>query len=157
MASQQVYQVFAENPLTPALTDVVPFQPNDAGVTAMGANTWQSIKNLFIPYKVWSGIVSNSSGTFTVTNEIKEIGSSVTFTFTINSNGVLYLTASSPVFTTGKSVSLGSSLLGGGVPYFLNGFQLTTSIFEFDIIKHDGTQSGTPNFSEVLFEIRVYN
>lgn len=47
MANQQLYQVYANNPLTPALTDVVPFQPNDAGATEMGANTWGNVLNAF--------------------------------------------------------------------------------------------------------------
>lgn len=43
MASKQIYQVYADNPLTPALADIVPFQPNDGGATEMGAATWNEL------------------------------------------------------------------------------------------------------------------
>jgi len=109
-----------------------------------------------IPYKSYAAIVSLSSGTFTVLTKQNDF-TGVTFAYTNPSNGVINITASSAVFASNRATSPGSSLLGGGVAYFLVGSQLTTSIWNFDIVKHDGTQSGTPSFSQVLFEIRVYN
>ena len=61
MASKQIYQLLADNPLTPALTDAVPFQPNDAGATEAGANTWQEVKNLLQPYNIYRALVSQAS------------------------------------------------------------------------------------------------
>lgn len=43
----QIYQVYAANPLTPTLDDIVPFQPDDAGATEMGAAKWSDIQTAF--------------------------------------------------------------------------------------------------------------
>ena len=153
----QIYQVYAANPLTPTLDDIVPFQPDDAGVTEMGANTWRSIKYLFIPYKVYSALVSLSSGpSFTVV-ELQNDFVGTTFDFSLNSAGVVWATASQNVFTADKTCSPGGTLNNGGDPYFLTGYMLTSNIYNFDIIRYNGTQTGTPFFTQAYFEIRVYN
>lgn len=61
MAAQQPYQLLASNPLTPALTDVICFQPNDAGATEMGASTIQGIVDLVTAGQVVTAKVSLSS------------------------------------------------------------------------------------------------
>lgn len=48
MAGKQLYQLLADNPLTPSLTDVVGFQPNNAGATEMGASTWGNVQDAFV-------------------------------------------------------------------------------------------------------------
>ena len=68
MAAQQPYQLYASNPLTPGLTDIICFQPNDAGATEMGASTYaQMLIALGIPYTVK---VSVSSAEILALNDI---------------------------------------------------------------------------------------
>ncbi len=43
MASQQPYQLYVSNPLTPALSDILILQPNDVGATEVGACTFDDI------------------------------------------------------------------------------------------------------------------
>lgn len=43
MASQQLYQLLANNPLTATLGSITPLQPDDAGATEMGATTYQDL------------------------------------------------------------------------------------------------------------------
>ncbi len=43
MASQQPYQLYVSNPLTPALSDILILQPNNAGATEVGACTFDDI------------------------------------------------------------------------------------------------------------------
>jgi hypothetical protein len=106
-------------------------------------------------YKVYSAL-SSYSGAFTNT-VLQNDFDGTTFTFTNPSNGVIVITSSTAVFTNNKSVHLGSSLNNAGSPYFLNGSRTSSTVFTFDLIMFDGTQTGTPFYNDVLFEIRVYN
>jgi len=59
MASQQLYQLYASNPLTPTLASVAPLQPNDAGATEMGAATYEELCiALGIPFTVKVSLTS---------------------------------------------------------------------------------------------------
>ena len=107
-------------------------------------------------YKVYTALVTCNSGSPTATTLQNDFGAT-TFAFTNPSNGTILATASTSVFTANKTVMLGSTLNNGGEPYFLNGGRLSNTVFDFEIIKYDGTQSSTPNFVNILFEIRVYN
>mgnify|MGYP000977334275 CR=1 FL=1 len=49
-APSQIYQLYADTQPNTSLDDLTVFQPNDAGATRMGANTWRSImKDLGVP------------------------------------------------------------------------------------------------------------
>lgn len=113
--------------------------------------------NLFAAkYKSYSAIVSLSAGVFTTTILNNDFGGT-TFTFSNPSNGFVEVTASSAVYTTNKTASAGSTLDNAGTPYFLTGSGFSSTVFVYRIVKYDGTQTGTPNFTNAFFEIRVYN
>lgn len=107
-------------------------------------------------YKVYSASIDANSGSPTATIQQNDFVGT-TFSVTNPANGVIRITASNPIFTSGKSYHIGSTINNAGDVYFLNGFAASTTIFTFNIRRYDGTQSSTPNFSNVLFEIRVYN
>jgi hypothetical protein len=107
-------------------------------------------------YKVYSALVDCNSGTPTA-NVLQNDFGSTTFTFTNPSNALIAVTASSAIFTSNKTVMMSGNLNNGGQPYFVIGVSNTTSVCNFGLFLYDGTTSGTPNFGNVLFEIRVYN
>jgi len=111
-------------------------------------------------YKEYIVVASKSGATFTKLFEEKSDFGSTTFTFSNPSNGWVYVTASSPVFTSNKTFSPGSVLDNSGQAYFLTGqpdLITPTTVFNFRLILHDGTQTSTPNFDNAIFTIRVYN
>jgi hypothetical protein len=112
--------------------------------------------NAGLPYKAYAALVTNSSGTFTVTELVNDFGAT-TFAFTNPSTGVVRVTASATTYTSGKAASPGSTINNAGAVYFMNGFRASDTIFTFNLRLNDGTQSATPNFTDVFFEIRVYN
>jgi hypothetical protein len=136
--------------------------------TTAGANTATRIGEMFNniidskvnvdkrPYSVYTAMVSCSSGTLT-TVELQNDFTGITFTFTVPSTGVIRCTASSATFSSNLTPSIGGTFSFGGVPYFLSGNRASDTIYTYNIYLHDGTQLTTPNFTQVLFEIRVYN
>lgn len=127
----------------------------------LSTNVWgMSISPSYISqektYKVYSASIDANSGSPTATIQQNDFVGT-TFSVTNPANGVIRITASNPIFTSGKSYHIGSTINNAGDVYFLNGFAASTTIFTFNIRRYDGTQSSTPNFSNVLFEIRVYN
>jgi hypothetical protein len=111
-------------------------------------------------YKEYFVVVSKSGATFTKLFEEKSDFGSTTFTFSNPANGWVHVTASSAVFTSNKTFSPGSAVDNAGQPYFLTGqpdVSTPTTVYNFRLILHDGTQTGTPNFDNATFVIRVYN
>ena len=106
-------------------------------------------------YKVYSALVSANSGTPTV-NVLQNDFTGTTITFTVPSNGVVRATASTPIFTSAKTVVPNTVFSNGGVPYFLIGSYFSTTICDLDLKLYDGTQSSTPN-GTFLCEFKVYN
>ena len=70
-APSQIFEVYAANPLTPALTDLVPFQPDDAGATEMGASTFQElILSLGLPLTIKVSLTSSEVLNVFTTNKV---------------------------------------------------------------------------------------
>lgn len=154
MANVTLSELRTNNPAN-TLTGTEPIETVQSGVSV--ATTTQDIANLAAPtYKVYSALVDNFLGTFSAI-VLKNDFIGTTFSFSSPSSGVIALTSSSNVMTVDKTIIQGSSLNSLGVPYFLTGYRNAANVCNFDVIKYDGTQVSTPNFSQVFFEVRVYN
>ena len=105
-------------------------------------------------YKSYIALANLSGGTFTINELQNDLG--VSPTWTNPNNGVLTITATG-VFTSSKTVLFSTQINAGSVPYFVIGSLGTTSFVNYNIFSYTGTQSSTPNFSNVPFEIRIYN
>lgn len=136
--------------------------------TSAGSNTATAVGTLLnniienkpniskFPYKKLS-IKLNGGGSPTGTVINSADFPLVTFTYALLGNGQITITASSAIFSSGKTFMQGSTLNNGGQPYFVIGSALSTSIFLIDIKLFDGTQTGTPNFSNFYVPIYIYN
>jgi hypothetical protein len=108
-------------------------------------------------YKVYSAILNGTTPTVTVLEN--------TLGFNLNwtnpSSGVFRATAASGTpFTVNKTTLIASSYNNSGSPYFVTGSSsnlFPTTQFDINMFLHDGTQTGTPNVSNMFIEIRVYN
>jgi hypothetical protein len=111
-----------------------------------------------LPYKVYSALVSKGGSTFTI-NELQNDFVGTTFTFTNPLNGVILITASSATFATNKTVYTPITLDGGNVVYGAMDARIgnTTTLYINMIKCSDNSQSATPNFTNQLFEFKVYN
>lgn len=107
-------------------------------------------------YKIYSIMLSFNGSTFTV-KPLKTDFGVVVFTPSTPSNGLIYITADTAIFTVDKSIPESGAISNGGVAYFNIGKRVTDTIFKFDLIKFDGTQTATPTFSDMPINIRVYN
>lgn len=114
----------------------------------------QEIADLAIGYNSYVALLTNDSGTVTPT--ILSNSTGATIAWTNPSNGVVQATASGSVFTNAKTWIMVPSLSGGGVAYHVTWERFSGTIVQFAIIKHDGTQTGTPNFTDLPVEIRIY-
>jgi hypothetical protein len=135
--------------------------PSASGTIAMSVNgiPADSAGNIVVPgqlYKVYTALLDYNGGA--ITAKVLENTLGTTINWTNPFNGVLYGTAASGnPFTTNKTWMIGGSYNNGGQPYFTvcgaTAFQniVTTSLFLYD-----GTITGTPNFSNLQIEIRVY-
>ena len=106
--------------------------------------------------KKFSGRMSISGATVTVVNLNNEFPG-VTFTYAIPFNGVIIVTASSPIFASGTSFLRNYAANNAGSPYFMLGSVVSATQFRIDLILHDGSQTGTPSLSNELLEIEVFN
>lgn len=113
------------------------------------------IKDKILPSKKFSGRMSISGATVTVDNLNNDF-EGVIYAYSIPFNGVVIVTASSPIFTSGKSFLRSYAANNGGQPYFLLGSVVSSTQFRIDIILHDGSQTGTPALSGELIEIEVF-
>lgn len=110
-----------------------------------------------LPYKLVAGKFNIGSGAISGVNIFTNTTTATTFTFSVAGNGFILCSANSAVWTSGKTFLTAPALNNGGQPYFLIGSSLSSATdFYIDIIKFDGTQTGTPNSSNIYFEIKVY-
>lgn len=79
----------------------------------------------------------------------------VTFTPTLIGNGHIRITASSPIFTNGKSFIIGSSCKFFDILYFATGVRFSDTEFDIYLTLHDSTRTGTPSIENFYFEILV--
>lgn len=109
-------------------------------------------------YKVYTALVTNSGGTFTIFEQQNDF-TGTTFTFTNPLNGVVLITASATTFTANKTVFTPITLDGGSIVYGAMDARIgnTTTLY-INLIKcSDNSQAATPNFTKQLFEFKVYN
>ena len=115
----------------------------------------ETIRKYIRPFKRYRVAIDYQSSVFSKRVETSDFGA-VTFTFTNPSNGLIVVTASSPVFTDDKTFVPGSTLdAGSGNVYFLTGIQISTTVVNFSLRLHDGTAATTPFFISTIFEIQV--
>lgn len=154
LASQRAVKQYIADQAIMVDTDVLLAANSDGQVPSQKAiKTYVDAKKA---YKSYAALVTNSSGTFTIKQLVNDF-TGITFAFTNPSTGVVRATASAAAFTADKSASLGGTLNNAGAVYFINGFAASTTIFTFNIRLNDGTAATTPNFTDLFFEIRVYN
>ena len=70
-------------------------------------------------------------------------------------NGVLRATKTT-AFSSSNILLLTPSLYASSSVYLCTGSKSTISILDFRLFLHDGTQLGTPYFSNLPIEIRIY-
>jgi hypothetical protein len=122
--------------------------------------TYVDANSFALPYKVLTALLTfqyNGTDNVLSLNILKNDFIGVTFTGSEITNGVLRITASGSAFTNSKTFIQPSFIDGGSVPYFVNAFNNNTTIVTIDIYKYDGTMTGTPYFTNMPLEIRVYN
>ena len=110
-------------------------------------------------YKVYSALVSLSGGNTFTTKIQQNDFAGITFTYSVAGNALILITASSATFTTNKTVYTPITLDGGGNVYGAMDarFGNATTLY-INLIKcSDNSQSGTPYFTDQLFEFKVYN
>jgi hypothetical protein len=157
MANQQIYELTTK---VAAATDVIPIQ-DSAGAADAKKVAVSALNQMVTGYKVYTAIVNPSGGTPSVIQLKNTIGDGSgtganDIVWTIPSAGVLRGTISGvSAFTDNKTIFFGTSANNGTV-YFITSEILGFSIIDVNIVKHDGTQSSTPNV-DVQLEIRVYN
>lgn len=105
--------------------------------------------------KEYYAIASKSGAVITVTHEDKSDFGATTFALANPSNGLITLTASSPVFTAGKTAGIGVPINNAGTVHFMAVDTFSTTVVSFKIFLHDGTALSTPNFSDIPFIVRV--
>ncbi len=115
---------------------------------------FSQLKSFITPFKKYAATL-NSSGL--VVNELQNDFEGVTYTYTNPTNGVLNIVPSEGIFTSGKTVFVSGCLNSGGVPYFVMGRNSGDSLLIISIIKYDGTNTGTPSFSELSIQFLVYD
>jgi hypothetical protein len=122
--------------------------PNNSGTIALTTD-------IVLPYLVFSGLLSISGSTVTVTTLQNTLG--VTFTWSNPANGIVRgVSSGSPFDLTKTWVSTGC-YNNGGLPYFVTSVASSTFPWiTFSFFLHDGTITGTPNVTNFPIEIRVY-
>lgn len=115
-----------------------------------------------VNYTIYKALITLSSGTFTISQLENTIGDGSNtnpndIEWTNPVNGVLNATKTG-AFSNANKISIGvSNINAGGVPYICTAQKATNNIIQVSIFLHDGTQSSTPNFTNLPIEIRIYN
>lgn len=139
-----------------ALTDVFATQIADGSAEA-GKASMQDLRTLLQRSKTAILSITYSAGTFAIVVLENSFDPSITFTVSTPSSGIINIVPSLPIFTAGKTFAQGSTLISAsGAPYFLNGIPSTVSLFLFGIFKYDGSQTSTPPFTNIIFQIKVF-
>jgi flagellin-like hook-associated protein FlgL len=112
-----------------------------------------------LPYGVISFFLSISEGTPTFTIKQNDYPDS-TVSMSIPSNGKVRITTTENVFNTSTKLMATIFNVGGqmyfGVPNY-NLLSFPTWFLDIDLKKFDNTQTGTPNITNIYFEIRIFN
>jgi len=147
-------QIFGLTTRTLAATDVFPSQ-DAAGATEAGKATLQELKEFTSAgAKRVTVRVSVAPG---VTATLLENDTTATISSATNpANGQVWVTFSENILTAGKTQILAGNINGGGTPYLVVGEAFGTNVALLNIFLHDGTQSGTPNFSNYIFTILIF-
>ncbi len=127
---------------------------------------WVVSEEQVAPYKVYSALLTNSSGTVTAIQLQNTIGNGSgdgtnDIAWTNPSNGIIRGTMSAGTpFTTDKVWAVSPTLDASSNAYFVGNRPYNfapNNSYDFVIRLHDNTQASTPNFSNYPIEIRVYN
>lgn len=104
-----------------------------------------------LTYKVYSALLTSSSGTITAQVLQNTLG---TINWTVPSNANIRGTLSGSSFVINKTMILCTSSIGG---YIMSCDTPSTSFVRLLTTLHDGTTTATPNFTNLSIEIRLYN
>ena len=127
---------------------------------------WSVNQEQVAPYKVYSALLTNSSGTVTAIQLQNTIGNGSgdgtnDIAWTNPSNGIIRGTMSAGTpFPTNKTWAVSPTLDQSSNAYFVGNKPYNfapNNSYDFVIRLHDNTQSSTPNFTNLSIEIRVYN
>lgn len=127
---------------------------------------WSVNQEQVAPYKVYSALLTNSSGTITAIQLQNTIGDGSgdgtnDIAWTNPSNGIIRGTMSAGTpFPTNKVWAVSPTLDASSNAYFVGNRPYNfapNNSYDFVIRLHDNTQSSTPNFTNLSIEIRVYN
>lgn len=159
MASKQLYQLLADNPLTPGLTDAVGFQPDNSGATEMGASTWQGVANLLVGKRYTAYLTQTSTSAPTAAIKSNTLGGVPVLTRFSAGEYTLTLTGA---FTSGKTFIPNTlRLLPFLTTNFIQIFIQIVSEDEISISTSVGANGGGSPTDGVLsttdIEIYVYN
>ena len=115
-----------------------------------------------VNYAIYKVLLSLNSGNFTVNQLENTIGDGSNtnpndIQWSNPGNGVLSATKTGAFSNSSKVMINVANINAGGVPYICTAQRSTNSIVQVSIFLHDGTQSSTPNFTNLPIEIRVYN
>lgn len=150
---------------TTATTYVIP-QINAYYLFRYTGTGWQVYQEQVAPYKVYSALLTNSSGTVTAIQLQNTIGNGSgdgtnDIAWTNPSNGIIRGTMSAGTpFPTNKTWAVSPTLDQSSNAYFVGNKPYNfapNNSYDFVIRLHDNTQSSTPNFTNLSIEIRVYN
>jgi len=109
------------------------------------------------PYKKISFLLSISGTTPTPTYKVNDF-SSETITMSIPSNGKLRIEVTNNTLNATKTKVMPVTFDVGGQMYFaVPIYDLLPVFLDIDLRKYDNSQTGTPSFSGVLFEIIIFN
>lgn len=114
-----------------------------------------------LPYKEYSAVISYNGSTFNVVPKVNTLGDGSMdgvndIQWAVPANGVYAALMSSNPFTTAKLFVQGTTHVDGGQAYFVCPERLTSGYIRFNLILFDGTQTGTPNFTNLPIKILVY-
>jgi hypothetical protein len=134
------------------------------GITITGAGTVVSpyIVNNTVPYKIYKVLLSNFNGTFTVNQLENTIGDGSNLSpgdiqWSNPSNGIFYATKTGEFSVPSKIFITVPSMRQSTIPWILTANRSTNNIISVSIFLYDGTQTTTPNLSNIPFEIRIYS
>jgi len=130
--------------------------------TGGGFNVTGITSTPVVNYTIYKALITLTGGPFTVSQLENTIGDGSNtnpndIEWTMPSNGVLHATKTGTFSNANKITINVSNINAGGVPYICTAQRATNDIIQVSIFLHDGTQSSTPNFTNLPIEIRIYN